>query len=573
MSLFGTIQLARNTLRADQIAIQVVGQNIANANTPGYIREQVLLATGPTQRLGGLLLGTGVQVEAVVQKIDRFLEERLRASVSDRASNETQEQAYVRLETVLNELTDVDLSTSLTAFFSQISEILNHPESVPVRHLAVSKGAELASAINRMAQRVRDLRLELNVRVEDIAERINRLTEEIRKLNVQIAEAEGGDASASDAVGLRDRRLTALEELAGLIDIKVREQPSGAVAIYSGGTFLVFEGTRRAVESVWGTDRGMNVASVQMVETKAPLELTGGELHGLITARDDVLGGFLDRLDNFAATLAFEFNKVFSGGQGLNGFQQLTSEFRVEANDVPLDEADLAFTPVNGSFQVLVHNKLTGLYETTDVYVDLNDLDDDTTLEDLAAALDAIDGISATALTTGELVITADSPDAEFFFANDTSGVLAALGLNVFFTGSTAADLGVSQFVRDDPAKFAASRIEDPLDPDGSGDSQTANARILANLLDQPIVSPYGYSLSGIYDRLVEETAQGSAISRAVAEGARVFEQTLRGEKLSISGVNIDEEAIQLMAHQRSFQASARLIATISELLEILVTL
>ena len=79
MSLFGTIQLARNTLRADQIAIQVVGQNIANANTPGYIREQVLLTTGPTQHFGGLLLGTGVQVEAVIQKIDLFLEERLRA--------------------------------------------------------------------------------------------------------------------------------------------------------------------------------------------------------------------------------------------------------------------------------------------------------------------------------------------------------------------------------------------------------------------------------------------------------------------------------------------------------------
>jgi flagellar hook-associated protein 1 FlgK len=187
--------------------------------------------------------------------------------------------------------------------------------------------------------------------------------------------------------------------------------------------------------------------------------------------------------------------------------------------------------------------------------------------------LDAIDGISATALPTGELVITADSAEAEFFFANDTSGVLAALGLNVFFAGSTAADLGVSQFVRDDPARFAAARIEDTPDSDGSDDSRTANARILANLLDAPIVSPYGYSLSGIYDQMVEETAQGSSITRAAAEGARVFEQTLRGEKLSISGVNIDEEAIDLMAHQHSFQASARLIATISELLDVLVTL
>ncbi|HUT93177.1 MAG TPA: flagellar basal body protein, partial [Thermoguttaceae bacterium] len=85
MSLFGSIQLATNSLRAAQIAIQVVGQNIANANTPGYIREEVLLTPGPSQKYGGVLLGTGVRIDAVFQKIDRFLEERLRGSVSDRA--------------------------------------------------------------------------------------------------------------------------------------------------------------------------------------------------------------------------------------------------------------------------------------------------------------------------------------------------------------------------------------------------------------------------------------------------------------------------------------------------------
>ncbi len=76
MSLFGSIRIAANTLRADTIAMQVIGQNIANANTPGYIREEVLLTPAPTQRMGRLLLGLGVDVQAVVQKIDLFLEER-----------------------------------------------------------------------------------------------------------------------------------------------------------------------------------------------------------------------------------------------------------------------------------------------------------------------------------------------------------------------------------------------------------------------------------------------------------------------------------------------------------------
>ncbi|NQT39266.1 MAG: flagellar hook-associated protein FlgK, partial [Planctomycetes bacterium] len=104
MSLFGSIQLAANTLRANDIALQVVGQNIANANTPGYIREEVVLSPAPTQRLGGLLLGLGVRVDAVVQKIDLFLEERLRGAVSDRVAGETEEQTHLNLEELIGEL-------------------------------------------------------------------------------------------------------------------------------------------------------------------------------------------------------------------------------------------------------------------------------------------------------------------------------------------------------------------------------------------------------------------------------------------------------------------------------------
>jgi len=98
MSLFSSIRLAANALQADQIALQVVGQNIANASTPGYIREEVVLSPTICQRVGGLLLGMGVQVDAVIQKIDIFLEERLRGAVSERSSAETAEPVYGELE-------------------------------------------------------------------------------------------------------------------------------------------------------------------------------------------------------------------------------------------------------------------------------------------------------------------------------------------------------------------------------------------------------------------------------------------------------------------------------------------
>src|SRR3972149_1911496 len=101
MSLFGSIQMASNALRANDIALQVVGQNIANANTPGYIREEVLLKPAATQKMGGLILGLGVEVEAVVQKVDKFLEERLRGAVSDQARADVLRQTYADRKSVV----------------------------------------------------------------------------------------------------------------------------------------------------------------------------------------------------------------------------------------------------------------------------------------------------------------------------------------------------------------------------------------------------------------------------------------------------------------------------------------
>ena len=565
MSLFSSIRLANNSLRANQIAMQVVGQNIANANTPGYIREEVVFSPAPTQKVGDLLLGMGVKVQAVVQKIDLFLEERLRWATSDRAGSEVTEETYSQLEGVINELGDTDLSTSMNDFFSSISEILNQPESVTVRNLSVLKGNTLAQDISRMAQRVTDMRVDLNDRVHDMGDRINTLSEEIQDLNIKIAETEGGDVSASDAVGLRDQRLLALENLAKIIKVRVKEQPSGGVTVYAGGDFLVFEGTRREVEVVESSEDGITVAEIHLKETDSRIHAESGELHGLIDARDNVLGGLSDRLDDFARTLAFEFNKIFSSGQGLNGYDDASAEYSVDANDDELDQAGLRFAPVNGSFQVLVHNTKTGLSQTTDIMVDLNGIGDDMTMNDLVIALDAVDGISARVSATGQLSITSDSPDQQFAFANDTSGLLAALGINTFFSGYSASGLGINEAIQDDPAKFAASR--------GGIGADTDNSVILADFLDRAIDTHNGESIGVIYDRMMGETAQGAAIARGIAEGDRVFEDTLRGQKLATSGVSLDEEAVRLISYQHSFQASARYIGVLGELLDILVSL
>lgn len=566
MSLFGSLQLASNSMQAQQIGLQVVGQNMANANTPGYSREQVQLVPAPVQQLGPLTLGLGVQVNAVTQQVDQYLNERLRNTNSDVGNSQTQSQVYQNLEGIVGALNQNNLQSSLNSFFSAISGVLNQPESVSVRNLAVLQGKTLAGDINQMSQRVSTARSDLNDQVIGMTTDINRLVSDIAKLNAEISSTEGGDTSHSQAVGLRDQRNQDLTNLSKLVGIRTQEQPSGAVNVYVGGDYLVFEGTSRTVETAYTVDRGLTAAHINLTDTNAPLDTQTGQLAGLLTSRDKILGGFLDQLDQFAGTLNFEFNKIYSSGQGLTGFQSMTSTYPVKSATAPLDNAGLPFTPVNGSFQVKMLNTQTGLTQTSTITVDLNGLDqNETSLNALATQFNAINGLQASVDTSGNLTLKTTSPDLQFSFANDTSGALAALGLNTFFTGSTAADLGVNQNLTTDPGKFAASTAGIGID--------TGNATTLANFMNLPLASAGGTTLTDVYDKLVGDVTQGSSVSKSVTQGYQTFQQTLQGQQAAISGVSIDEETVQMLSYQRVYQASAKLISTINDLLNTLMQL
>jgi flagellar hook-associated protein 1 FlgK len=564
MSLLGTIQIANNTLLASQIGLQVAGNNIANASTPDYIRQEAVLTPAATQTIGQLTVGLGVRVDGIVQKIDRYLAERLRGAVSDVQYSETQENFYLQLEAMMGELGDTDLSSSLGRFFSAIHDVLNEPEDLALRHLAVLQGETLLADIQRLDQRVRDVRQNINDEVVETSGRLNRLLAEIAELNVKIVSAEGA-TPRSDAVGLRDRRYAALTELAEIIAVRAVEQPSGSVTVFAGGEFLVFEDQWREIVPSYTTDRGLITATLHLKHSDAPINTSSGRLPGLYSARDEILGGFLDELESFTSTLTFEFNKIFSSGQGLSGFQELTSWNSPVDAQTPLDRAGLPYVPLNGSFQIRIANLLSGQLETSDVFVDLNGLDDDTSLADLTAALDAIDGLAAAITSTGQLQLRSESSDFEFSFASDSSGVLAALGLNVLFVGSTPLDSEIHPLVKADPGKFAASR--------GGVGEDADNAALLAGFANQPLSSLEENSISNLYESIVGRLSQASSATQAVTDGVRVFQQTLEGQKLSQSGVSIDDEALKIISFQRMYQASARLIATIDSLLETLMNL
>ncbi|MGL4512122.1 MAG: flagellar hook-associated protein FlgK [Lacipirellulaceae bacterium] len=572
MSLFGSLQNAGNTLQAMQIGLQVVGNNIANANTPGFIREQVNYTPAPVQRLGTLQIGLGVRVESITQQLDKFLGDQLRDANGDRFAADVQNKAYKELEGIVGELSDRDLSTALTEFFNSIKGMTSPTsgEAFSTRSLAVRAGEKFADAVKRLDERGAQVRDGYNAQIVQSASDVNRLATEIQKLNVRITQTEGGSAGTSQAGALRTQRNNLVNDLAELIDATVVEQPSGGLSISLGGEFLVFEGQRREIAVIEESESGLAVARIEFADTGKEIELTKGRLAGLQSARDEIVGGFRERLDAFAKTIMFEFNKQYSRGQGITGFTTLTSHEGIRDATLPLDEAGLAFTPQNGEFYLRVTNTRTNTTTTTRIDVDLLGLDDDTTLGSLATSIDAVSGVSASIDASGKLTIRSDSPEVEFRFADDTSGALAALGLNTFFTGTGASNIGVNRELEGlaNAGKFAAGKLID-----GNRVDELGNALDLYRLADKPIESLGGASIFEQYDQMLAELTQGSTVAGSVAEGIGVYADTLAGEFEAVSGVNLDEEAINMISLQRIYQATARYILTIQEMLDTLVQL
>jgi flagellar hook-associated protein 1 FlgK len=563
MSLFGSLQMAGGALQANQLALQVVGQNISNSQTPGYIQEDVNFQAGPTQRQGNVLLGTGVQVQGVIQQINQFLQARMRGAASDQSSAQTVLGGYQQLETLTNSLSSSDMDSQLTSFFSSISNVLNQPNSPSTLALAVGQGQTLVSNIQQLANGVTQLHSDLDTQVGDMAGSINTLLQQIGQLNGQIANVQGSVPGELPAVGLVDQQQEALQNLSQLININTQNNPDGSVTVTNGQNTLVIGTDAQQVQAVSDTNQGLPVTDLEIQGSGAKLDTSSGQLGGLVNARDNVAGTFLNQLNAFTNTFSSAFNQIYSSGQGLVGFTSVTAQSAVSSPDVPLNAAGLLNTPVNGSFQIIVNNTATGATTTNTIQVQLEGKDTDTTLQDLANQINQnVSGVTATISPQGTLSLQSNISNTQFAFANDTSGALSALGINTFFTGSTAATLGVNADVVANPSLFAASQ--------GGIGNDTDNATALANLQNTPLASAGGNTLSTLYDGIVSQMAQGAAQAQNTSDAATSYQQTIVGQQASVSGVNVDDEAVKMLQYQAAYQATAKYVTTLDTLMNTL---
>lgn len=569
MGLIGSLQVGRTGLLAAQTALQVTGQNLANLATEGYHRQTISLVPERSQEIGtGLFLGRGVKINSITRVIDEALEARLRGSISDQSAAQVRQALLGRIEAVENEFTGTDLSTALGDFFNAFSQLSNNPQDVSLRTLVVEQANSLTGFINDLDAELGKVQFQTISQTDLAIESANDLLTRIASLNTQIAVQSRGTGGAP---GLRDQRDVLLSELSQFIDISTVEQASGSVDVFVGSLPIILNNRSRGIELQKELVDGETVTKVVVSADKSPLDIQSGELGALVQFKGQDIQDAIDAIDDLSSQLIFQVNRIHSQGQGLELHDSVIGEQVVADPSVVLTDATtlLPIAPEHGSFQIHVVQKSTGQIITSTINVDLDGVNPagDTTLTSLAADIDAAASISAVVTPDGRLQITADSSDFQLSFSDDTSGALAALGINTFFTGKDAYDIAVSDLVSSDPRFIAAASSS----ADGKNAGDNSNALALAGLRDLALNELNGMSVTQHWNRHVEDFAVRQGQARQTFQATTVIREGLATQQQSISGVNADEESIDLIQFQRAFQASARLLTVIDEMLETLI--
>ena len=564
MGLTSALQIGRSGLLTAQSAIELAGNNLANVATRGYSRqEMVIVPAGVTQLSTGNFIGRGVQLEQIVRRTNESLTSRIRGGVADQAGSLVRQDVIGQLEALQNELTGIDLSTHLNDFFNAFGDLSNQPLDSSLRSLVLQRGETLATFIRDLHEGLTDVREQLDGQIRNTTAAANDLLNQIEQINGQISQTEGG---AGGAHGLRDQRDQLLGELAKYLDISVVEQSSGVVDISVGSTPIMLNGKSRGVELRIESVEGQLHHSIAVSTDSSTLNANSGELGALIDLREDTIDGAMATLDDFTRQLIYQINRVHSGGQGSQGFSSITGDTKVLDATVALNDADagLAFAPQHGSFQVHVTQKSTGQRVTTTINVDLDGINaaTDTTLTSLAASINTATNISSSVTPGGKLQLAVDSADFEITFSDDTSGALASLGINTFFAGSDSFDVAINPHLKANVGLLAAGQ--------GNIAGDNHNAIALSELREARFSELGGLSLTDVWSRHVEGIAIELDLANRQVEADTVVRDSLEAQQQNVSGVNADEEAINLLSFQRLFQASAKFLSVLDEMFDVI---
>lgn len=317
---FGYFDLGLRAMNAARLGMQIAGDNISHAQTPGYVRRRLELTSGFPVRVQGGLLDSGVEVQRVRRMEDRFLQAHLERELGSLGESDERLRGLRDVEGIFGDLDAPGLASSLEGFFSSFNQLAPQPESAAQRRTALAAADSLARELRGAAGRLADQRRSENQAVEFMVGQVNALADQLATLNQEIhaAEVDGGTAAP-----LRDERTRIVEQLTELTGGTGIPGPNGKVAFQlPGGPTLVTGEDPRSVALHLQISRDASgiariLAGPQATDVTARLRT--GRLGGLLRVRDEAITAQISDLNSIASDLATRVNALTTGARDLDG--------------------------------------------------------------------------------------------------------------------------------------------------------------------------------------------------------------------------------------------------------------
>jgi flagellar hook-associated protein 1 len=325
-TLNSALQLMSGALAADQGALDVTSNNVANANTPGYTREVPIFQASDSVTINGISYGQGVQMTAAQSQRSLVLDAALQQQTQAQQATNSEATALTQIEDIFNQVTTSTSSSSgvnslgdeVNNFFNALSQLSATPSSVSLRESVLTAAGQMTSAFNSAASQLNQQTVSLNTQVQGVVDQINPLLTSIAQLNQQISTS----SPNADAGSLEDQRQYDLQQLSQYIGVNVITNEDNSITLTTTGGALLLSKDQAFQLTTGNVDGNVDVftsAPGGAADITGAQASGGGQLAGLLTARDQDIPSVLSQINTLASGVATQINSIQAGGTDLNG--------------------------------------------------------------------------------------------------------------------------------------------------------------------------------------------------------------------------------------------------------------
>ena len=576
MSLIGALYTSFSGLQNTEARLNVTSNNVSNADKPGYTRKEYE-SEYYTSNLGTVPVGGSIESIA----LDPYLEKTVIEDTSA-AAKSTVEAEY--LNEYADRLGSTDGGNTLSASLDELSASLDQlsvtPEDGSLKSQVVNNADDLAFQLRELSDSAQDLRSRADREIDQTVDEINASLQKLEELNKEITLT---SATGRSTANLEDERRLELEELAANINVEYFINGENQLNIYLGGQPLLTSSARTVEFTASTTVNGSvtypgGLSGVTLNGNDITSSITGGELGGLLELRDVTLVEEQAKLDEFANVLSEELNTLLNQGASIPSRPEIIGD----------EEGFTAADPLGGTGFVRI-----AVTDESGVVISTNDFDLSAyaTVGDLIADINATFGpdVTANLNANGALQLTSNNVgtgisinELDSSIGADGDGFSHHFGLNNLYTGNSAEDIQVSDYLQSNPEYLATGRLsDDPALANGDTGINIGDGS-LSKEMNEAFTNSYSFASAGNFvsqsntldayaDKIMADiaTRANNALEEAETTGL-LLEQT-RTTLLNLTGVNVDEEMTHLIDLEAKYEASATLIATIQEMFDQLI--